>query len=423
MNHRNAERKTGAVSFGDLVSSLAAEQVWQYEPGSPVAVKDVAGTTSQALQTPQDFPPIESAIVQGDKVALAVDPNLPQICEVITGILKTFAHTEASDIDIVLWDEATDATVASLQDVVGESATIRRHDCTCRESLRFLGADKDGEPIYLSRWLVDADFVLPVVSARPWDAQDRQDLTGVFPTLADSATRIRHRNKMLDANETESRMDESQVAWLLGVHLILTVHVTADGASGQIVAGSLNKIRALNAPQPRTDENASLIIASLDGDAQQQTWLNAARALAAASHHVLPGGAIVLWSDINDHPTGDLAQLADVDDINSVISCMSTEASDEPDGFPNWDDSLSVASTIARITAEHRVLIHSQLDRETVEPIGLGAVADRDELIRLSKSFDTCGVLRGAQFASGTIDAPHYTMATNEETTTGDVAK
>ncbi len=414
------------VRLRDLASQLASRTVYQYGGDKHTSCADVAGQTHETLQSPLDFPSIEAAIVAGDRVALAVDPNVPQVAEVVTGILKTLAMTEAGDIDIVLWDEATEATIAAITDVAGDTASIQKHDSSHRESLRYLAADAEATPIYLNRFLVDADFVLPVVSARKMDAVGDQDLTGVFPSLADSATRLRQQQRMINAEGQDDEPSSLQIPWLLGVHLIVTVNVNQDGEVASVVAGAPDAIRkeiaARSACEHATRQAndspwADLVIASIDGDRQQQTWANAARALAAASRHVASGGTIVLWTAINQPPSGDLARLDDID-VDDFLNedadrqhrlLINKQDSDGPaEGeFPDWDSQQPNAMTFARILAEHRVLLHSQLPRESVEPMGVGHIDDQSQLVTLSQSFESSGVLRAAQFADGTIDAPH----------------
>ena len=406
------------VSFSEIIDALSHPQIWEYNCGTKTFVRDVAGQTHQALMAPIDFPPIEAAIVAGDRVALAVDPNVPQLCEVVTGVLKTIGETQAGDIDIVLWDEATDATIEQLQDIAGDSVDVLRHSSSSRESLRYLGADHEAAPIYLSRPLVDADFVLPIVSTRPTDSACGHDLTSVFPSLADSATRLRHRTRLQAAEPSKDELQpgqllpEQEVAWLLGVHLIVAVTANASGKIGDVVAGPSDAIgKHVAGMQPLGKDfppPAELVIASLDGNAQQQTWANAARAVIAASRYVVPGGAIVLWTEIADSPAGVLAGLADLEESDLLQANENAGVQrGEDDEFPLWDDSVDIARSFARIAAEHRVLIHSQLDREAIEPIGIGAISNQEELTQLSQSFKSCGVLRSAQFAGSTIDAPH----------------
>ena len=70
---------------------------------------------------------------------------------------------------------------------------------------------------------MDADFVLPIVAARPLAAAN--DATGIFPTFADSSSRHRHRLILPSSEATEEGAfgDAEEPAWLLGVQLMVTV--------------------------------------------------------------------------------------------------------------------------------------------------------------------------------------------------------
>ena len=396
MNQRNEQKTDTGIQFSSLVKTLRCEDVVQYAGNTELSAADVPGQVNAALQAPIDFPPLEAAIVSGDHVALAVDPNVPQLCDVLLGVMKTIGATDAGEVDIVLWDEASDATIADVKDAVGESANVVRHESSVRESLRYLGADNDADPIYFSRPIVDADFVLPIIATRPRDGATQNDLTGIFPLLADSHTRARFREK-------NAWSEESQVAMMIGAQLILTITTNADGHVGEITASTIYAAQKKITPtfDAASDSGAPqpLVIASLDGGSQQQTWANAARAIVAASHYAENEGTIVLWSDITAPPTGALAQINNEPGFDEPPS--EDERGDNED-FAPWDASIELAKSIGRIATEYRIMIHSKLDRETIETMGLGAVESSDELAQLSQTFDGCGVLQAAQFAGAT---------------------
>ena len=151
---------------------------------------------------------------------------------------------------------------------------------------------------------------------------------------------------------------------------------------------------------------APIVVATLDGGSQQQTWENAARAAVAASRYTGDGGTIVLWTEINQAPEGKLSTLdefvPDAADANAAVLEDGQE-----DQFPTWVGVDAVARTLARVCEDYHVMLHSALPREAVEGMGLGVVETADELGHLCSTFDTCGALRAAQFAGCTLDAPH----------------
>lgn len=388
------------VLFADITSSLASENVWEYEIAATSPCPDVASATADALLRPDDFPPLKSAIVPGDHVVLAVDPNVPEIVQTIRGVMRALAETEAEQVDVVLWDEASDQTLAAIDQEFGPLVRVVRHQSSSRKSLCYLAADEGADPIYLNRLLVDADFVLPIVVGRPLEGSQPRDLTGIYPALADSASRVRHRDKQ---GSTSFHDGLPETTWLLGVQMMLCITATVDGKVGGVTAGTLEAIAKRLAMEPTESADfppqASLVIASLDGDEQQQTWSNAVRAISAATRYVTAGGTIVLWSDLADPPSGHLATIPEADDELAARQLVSDVEPATADDFPSWDETLGLARTLAAIAAEHRVLVHSRLEESAIESMGLASVASGEQLRRLSRTFPGCGVLRAAQFA------------------------
>lgn len=405
------------VDFSRLMGQLGNEQTWEYEAESKRTCTDSAAEAFGALQRPLDFPPLEAAIVPGDHVALAVDPNVPAIEQVIQGVVDALRQAGAGEIDVVVSDEANEATMASISkqaDQCEPPLRVIRHSGSRREDLRYLGADQLAEPIYLNRWLVDADFVLPIAAGRAGDVDCESDLTGIFPAFADS----RARRRFL-ARRGESTPEgpvgfgsSDEPAWLLGIQVMISVTANQHGLLGEIVAGTPDAVRKRRQPARRTPDDfppsSPLVIASLDGDRQQQTWANAARAVNAASRYALPGGTIVLWSEI-DEAVPELGKTNDqlTADDSATGDASSLDTEDGEEGFPPWNAFEAPARTLARVNEDFRLLIHSRLDPETIESMGFGVVSTAEELQHLSRTFETCGVIRAAQFAGTTVDSVH----------------
>lgn len=401
---------SNSVNFDDVLASLPSEHVWEYAIGAKKMLADASQSTARALQAPLDFPPLGAAIVPGDQIALAVDPNVPQLGDVIEGVVDSLSQTEAAAIEVVLWEEATDETIEELRRRFPHQQ-VTRHQCDDRASLRYMAADPAGNALYLNRVLVDADFALPVIAHRPMDIVCRHDVTGVYPLMSDSATQYRHHLQVSQPNEPEGERNEDQVPWLLGVNLMVAVKANWSGQVGEIIAGTPEAIGKQVSPVRRRSDDfpppASMLIASLDGGQQQQTWRNAARAAVAASRYVQPGGTIAIWSKICQQPGGKL-QMLDELDLGAMLDSDPQKISVDASGaFPIWYADDMDAYALARVTSEFRVLVHSGLDEHVIESMGLGCISSARELGNLCASSESCGVLRSAQFAGSTIDAPH----------------
>ena len=397
MNPTNRQR----VLFRELISSVAAEQIWEYQVALSAECRDVTKATIDALHNPADFPSLAAAIVPGDRVALAVDPSVPQLSAIIVGVTKAISQTDAGGIDVVLWDEATDELVQQLQRECDPAVDISVHLSDSRETLRYLAADEAADPIYLNRRLVDADFILPIMMLRPIDRLSGCDVTGIFPALSDSATRGRHRDARLARIDENANRNPPNLSWLLGVQLLLRVQASDSGNVGDLTAGAVEAMGRQTTSSTRLPDEfppaSPLVIASLDGDAQQQCWINAARAAEAASRFVTPGGTIVLWTEIARPPRGHLVGLSapNVSEAEFVPS--------EQHPLPPWDATVGPAQVLAQLGHEHRILLHSQVENELIEAMGIGTVETAEELNRLTRSFPACGVLRAAQFAGSTL--------------------
>lgn len=405
-----------SVSSAGLVEMLAdatAGRLWEF-PGPGARRPDTASRVAEALRDPAGFPPVTEATVPGDRIALAVDPNVPELASVLRGCVATLWKPGEPPIEIVCWEEATgeaiDGLATSLRDLdtsAKDSVRVHRHRAADRGSLSYLAADASANPIYLSRVLVDADFVLPVVAHRSLDRTHQQDPTGLFPNFSDSSSRRRFLG--LDTADRSApgplqpgplQPGPLEVDWLLGVLVMLAVRPDADGNAGDVWAGTPQAIN--DAPpfaetsSPEPPGPAPLVVACLDGDEHQQTWGNVTRALAAARRFVSPGGTIVLWTGLAGPPPQGLA--GDEESIHE---------SDDSSPLPPWDEAAELAPTLQAITAEHRVLLHSRLDPDLVESMSLGVIDRLDELRRVSAGHESVGLLRAAQFAGTTLHPIH----------------
>ena len=381
------------LPFDDIVNSLPPETLREVPRGRSRIAGDVAERVFESLASPVDFPPLKLAIVPGDRVAIAADPNVPQLREVLRGVVRAVKETEAARIDLVLWDEATDATLETLRAEFGDGVQVSRHETEDRECLRYLSADAAADPIYLNRRLVDADFMLPLVAVKSNDTSQQHDLTGIFPSLADSATRARCRDSGFDAEATLRERPES-FAWLIGVQLLVAVLANAEGNVGEIVAGSLAAVDEHTKPTTEQSEASPLVIASIDGDEQQQSWANAARAAAAASQYAEPDATIVLWTRIRQVPSGKLIAVGEDAESGPPSEPLAIDGE-----FPDWNPTAGPALSLAKTIAEHRVLLHSEVDDDLIESMGLGVVSSAQELQRLCASYPAYTVVRAAQFA------------------------
>jgi hypothetical protein len=171
-----------------------------------------------------------------------------------------------------------------------------------------------------------------------------------------------------------------------------------------VVAGTVDSIRKRLQETRYVSQRrspTSLVVASLDGDHQQQTWQNVARAAAAAARVSESGGTIVLWTRLSDAPSGHLLSLTEPSVVLPSGSQMLTE-----DEFPSWDPMLAPAETLRSLIQDYRVLLRSELTPEQTESIGIGHIESSEELSKLTRSFSACKILRAASFCGSTHNWP-----------------
>ncbi len=396
------------MNFESHLSEIASADCLTHRPVDSDACADPFEATLSALRAPLDYPAMTEAIVPGDTVAIAVDPNTPQISKILSAVLQVLQESDADGISIVVGDEALPSTMQAIAEVVGDAAEVEMHQPTNREALRFLGPDASAYPIYLNRLLVDADFVLPITSGRCGDLDCQSDLYGFFPAFSDSASRLRLMNPPREwgaeaATEApEEAADPNEPAMLLGAQLMLSVTSSDSGEAAEIFAGTtigirkrLQELRHI----PEGNSSTSLVVASLDGNPQQQTWQNVARAAAAAARLADTSGTLVLWTNLSDAPTGCLLRISD--DTAEPGRYSDTSGEEE---LPLWDPTLTPACTLRKLAQEYRILLHSELPPEEAEALGIGSIQSGDELTNLTRSFAHCSILRAASFCGATYN-------------------
>ncbi|QDT58459.1 hypothetical protein SV7mr_09520 [Stieleria bergensis] len=356
----------------------------------------------QALRQPEDFPGIDQAVIEGDQVAIALDPNVPQVDQVLAATLQVLKETSAAEIEVLVWDEATPEIMERLREVAGETP-LTQHLCDHRETLSYLAADVDAMPIYLSRVLVDADFVLPLVALRTGVAEDRGDVSGIFPAMADSATKQRfalaQRSGASFATDPKSGQTiAEEVPWQLGVQLILAIESGGDGLAAAAHAGTALQAKQWISEKGTELDAAPLVVAILAGEQHQQTWENVLRAIEVAAEAGQPEATIVVWSNLIQPPQSELAIL---DDLPFDFLQANSEQQELVNGMPRWQRFQALAAALQPLLRQHRVLLHSGLDRDVVESIGMGVIESEEELANLCRNFSSCNVLHAASsFAS-----------------------
>lgn len=365
---------------------------------------DPSAAMAAALTEPLDMPALRHCVVPGDQIALALDAGLPQAPSLVAGVVSTLLESGVEPGQITLLRTMEDAK-ASAEDPrealpcgVAEQIELVTHDPACRDEMRYLAATRDGRPIYLNRRIHEADLVLPIGCLRIGAAPQYFGMHGgLYPAFSDQRTQRRFRTPGLKvARLRQLRHETDEVAWLLGLSMTIEVVPAGDGQVLHILAGEVNAVRrqgsrlCQHAWRDCVPRRASLVVAAIDGGPRQQTWVNVARALAAARRVVSDGGAIALCTELRDAPGPALQQLAEETDHPATRRELRKSR-----------DGDAVAAVELRRTFDRAsVYLLSRLKSEQVESLGVAPVSDVSELKRLSGHFPSCILLSSAQYAA-----------------------
>lgn len=364
-------------------------------------VIDIGSEIRSTLASPTDFPPLSAAIVSGDQVAIALDSSLPSVDRLLSTLVDELSANDCGKIDIVLGGESSDRERTELQSLLGERAELHLHQTTQRASFRYLGPDVEGDPVYINRWLVDADLVIPVATKRPLNHSkgSKSDVTGIYPTFTDAEARKRNHLSRTKADEDYPESIEQDLeamtgtaeepAWLLGVQLIISVTPNQNGEIAEIDCGSIESQRR-KMIEPSSADLCDFFTAFIDGNPSQHTWMNVARAAESAAEYTNPGGTIVIWSSVAEQTTESA-------DLEAGLKEPSEETGGEED-FEPWDEKLVPFERLEAICEDYQVILRSRLPIESVEKTGLGSIESPEEVERLAMAFPRRGFLRAAQY-------------------------
>ncbi len=365
---------------------------------------DPSAAVAAALADPIEFPPLARALVPGDRITLALDHGVPRAASVVAGVVHTLlqAETPPGDISIVV-TKADDKSAhfdptAELPAHVREQVHVVTHDPADSTSLAYLAASKEAKPIFLNRAICDADVVLPIGCLRLDSSLGYIGLYGgLFPTFSDEETQARFRapsSTDWPAHQRRRREEADEAAWLLGVQFTLQIVPGPGDSILHILAGEsdavLRRGRQLceAAWLYRVPRRASLVVATIEGGQDQQTWDNFARALFAASQAVEDDGAIVLCTELQCEPGPALRRLTSPGALDALHEIRRDRTAD------------AISASLLVSTCERaRVYLLSRLSGEVVEDLGLGHVDEPEQVGRLSRQHESCILLANAHHA------------------------
>ncbi|HZZ26869.1 MAG TPA: lactate racemase domain-containing protein [Pirellulales bacterium] len=378
---------------------------------------DTVNAAARAAQSPLDFPPLCQATVPGDRVVIALGPDVPQAAEVVAAIVPELlaggnapAHISVlqAPISFSAHQPRGESGCAhdprnSLPADLRETVKWITHHPSEQGEMSYLAADAQGAPLYLNRLLCDADLVVPVGCLRLHYSNSLNGEAGlwndsIYPTFGDRNTldhfsangvpltvgQVAHRHRQVD-----------QVAWLLGIQITAQVIPGNGERAFRVLAGTPEAVflqgHALcrSAWQQQVPQRAGLVVAGIGGGSAFQTWNHVGRALEAALRVVSEGGAIVLCTQLNEPWGPALKLLASSTDLAATQALLRKQRSAD----------AALARRMAELVERASVYLLSALPEESVSPLGFAHIHDASEFSRLISHHDSCILLPDAQHA------------------------
>lgn len=356
-----------------------------------------------AVSNPVGYPPLRQAILPGDHVTIAVDPELPQLSALVNELISDLlaAGCEASDVTLLVTrTEQREELQASWPEAWRRDVSLLVHDPSDETTHAYLAATRDGRAVYLHRAISDADVFLPIGVQRLETHLDYRGVHGSwFPAFSNLEVQLRHQspgNVEWQAHRRRRQQEIEEAAWLLGARLVVQVVPGPAGGVAGAWCGDVDDVaRAAGAAcrerwLQEVDRAADLVIAVVDSHASEQSWGQIARALATASDAVDEGGTIVLWTELSADPGPALKSLGEIEESEDEqrLALLKQRSAD-----------ATAAKVISDCLDRGRVFLRSRLEDSVVEEIGLAPLHDPQELQRLVDRAVSCLVISSAQHA------------------------
>ncbi len=357
-----------------------------------VAGDAAAGLVAQAVAAPAHGPPLEAHVVAGDHVVVAVSGDVPQADHVVAAVVDRLAAAgiPAGDVE-VLHAAALDS------DSAPGLAGVAEFDPASDAATSYLVADEAGQPLYLSRALVDADVVV-AVGSWGWNAAiGGRSIEGeLWPSFSrrsarqDLALALARRGRQALA-DWRGRMHD--VTWQLGVCASLrlvagrqgTLHAARFGLPDE--AARLARAAA-RGWCPGLEEPAELAIASLSSP--RAGFEAVTRAVAAAARVTQPGGTICVASRVAAGPGIIFLRWRQGAPLERLVHEAVTTRDPALIG-----DALQ-ARLFARALGDRRLVLLSGIDEGTVEELEFGCAGSPEVLERLAHRAESVAILHEA---------------------------
>ncbi len=391
-------------SIGRWEGDLSSERLLFTHSG-PAPIANPLATVLEGVHQPIEFPALELAMVPGDRVVIVLDRAVPSAAEIISGIWSAFVSAGIEPGNVLILQPAS-MTPIKLADPrrllpaeIREQVAWKIHDPTLVDGTGYLASSAAGDRLYLSREVLDADFVLPI-GRYGFDAMlGRRELTSAFyPGLSNpeafAKTLGQGHQELGPDDERPLRQLVNEVAWLLGIQFAIQVLPSRSHAGmAGVLMGNTDQVaqrgRKLLDDNWRVtlDQRGETALVAIPSSGDETTWADLGAAVDAARKLIVQGGKIIVLSDLAAEPGTGVEMIGNCRSAKSALQPLRKAA--PPDVLP--------ASQIAAAADWASVYLLSKLDSQFVERTYMTPIEHEREVIRLLQNCDGCVVLAGAQ--------------------------
>ncbi|MFN0196440.1 MAG: lactate racemase domain-containing protein [Planctomycetaceae bacterium] len=373
-------------------------------------VPDIRQAVRNALQRPLDFPPVEQAIVPGDRITIALDRHTPCGAEIIAEVWDLFSHRGISPEDIyILQPVSMDRRRLSdprsqLPENVRSLVRWGIHDPTDKARQAFLANTSTGERVYLAREVVDADFVFPIGVMQYDPVLGISGTSSVFfpgMSTVDAISKARGEGhwELSPEDDRPLRQMMDEIGWLLGTQVTLQVVSSSGAGVAEVLVGTPDAVAQAGRQalaghwKIEQDQHADMVVVAVDADTAGHGWQQIGQALETAQHLVSRRGKIIVLSELEEEPGEGLKLLTGRRKASEALRALRKQA--PPD--------LVSTSQLVHAVDWARVYFMSHLPAEVVEEMFLVPVETEREVSRLLAGQGTVSFVASAQHTFGQV--------------------
>jgi nickel-dependent lactate racemase len=407
---------SGKVSF-QVPGDWQVEEV-AFRPHPPLI--DPLAAIQVALRQPVGSAALRQCVRPGERVCILVNDSTRKartelFMPVLLDELNAAGILDRDIFAMVATGSHRLATQEDMEELVGAAAVgriaIRSHDCHDLDSLTHLGTTTRRTPVFANSLVVQADRrILTGSVVHHWFAGFGGGKKALVPgicgydtiranhsLLLDPASRI----AVLDGNPAAE--DQLEAARMIGGDFLVNTILDTNGEILGVFAGDMvmahrqacelaHRVYAGYKVAP-----ADVVLASCGGWPKDINVYQAQKSLENGALACSPGGVVVLAAECREGIGSDTywkwaRQYKSVDEIERALR-------------EDFDLGGHKAFAMARLTAEHRVVLLSSLPAETVRILGFEAASTAEEALAMA-----IALLPGGQRAVRAVVMPFASL-------------